>query len=259
MFKSVSILKLFGGVVGIVMLTSQACALSGAVPLLISKPDYDNNYVSLAVAQDCPGAYGLTADGYPVVRDIDGHWVYVPCTCRGDIAVSETLVNPVTSSSAATVAVPQTSSLPSTAVLIMPQTASWPMTESVVESGQSNLSPVLSTPMVSSKTKVKTQPKRARVKSNAKTKSQPKQKNKKEPEINKKIIIHGNPKPLVEPKPVVEPVAPQSGDDSKVASSVSVYLPSPSSPDKYEVLAPDPSMASVPKSDQPQMIVIRTQ
>jgi hypothetical protein len=49
----------------------------GAVPALISEPDYTDGFRSYDPEPDNPGVY-VTADGYPVVRDdARGEWVYM--------------------------------------------------------------------------------------------------------------------------------------------------------------------------------------
>lgn len=44
-------------------------------PVLISKPDFNNGYVAPELAEN--GAYFLTSDGYPMLRDSQGNWIYV--------------------------------------------------------------------------------------------------------------------------------------------------------------------------------------
>ncbi len=233
MSRHTSSLKLLGAIVGVLVLASQACAFGGPAPLLISRPDYQNDYVSSALAQDFPGGYGLTADGYPVVRDADGRWVYLACPCYGGVAVYDASVRPVAST--AIVAAPQcvsSSRMVAPSVVIMP--------------GPSNNAPAVAAPTV--KAKVKTASPRPRPKARKKPEQQP-----------KKIVIHGNRKPPTQPRPVAAPVPSQeiAPPKTKGGPSGSVYMPSPP-PNSSGVGSPNPGVAQTP-DDMPQMIVISPQ
>lgn len=48
---------------------------SGCYPVLISQPDFDDGHTAPELAEN--GAYFLTSDGYPVLRDSRGDWLYM--------------------------------------------------------------------------------------------------------------------------------------------------------------------------------------
>lgn len=59
----------------LVGILSTGAFASGAYPVLISKPDYDDRHTAPEPSEN--GTYFITADGYPVVRDSRGDWLYV--------------------------------------------------------------------------------------------------------------------------------------------------------------------------------------
>lgn len=48
---------------------------SSGYPVLISQPDFDDGHTAPELAEN--GTYFLTSDGYPVLRDSRGNWLYV--------------------------------------------------------------------------------------------------------------------------------------------------------------------------------------
>nr|WP_321499352.1 hypothetical protein [uncultured Dethiosulfovibrio sp.] len=64
---------LLGSIVAILL--STGAFAYGSYPVLITKPDYDDGHTAPDPSDD--GTYFLTADGYPVVRDSRGDWLYM--------------------------------------------------------------------------------------------------------------------------------------------------------------------------------------
>lgn len=62
------------GSIGAVLLSTGAFAY-GNYPVLITRADYDDGHTAPDPSDS--GAYFLTADGYPVVRDSRGDWLYM--------------------------------------------------------------------------------------------------------------------------------------------------------------------------------------
>ena len=65
----------FALAVALALVLSSGALAFGGHPVLITKPDYDDGHTALDPSET--GTYFLTADGYPVVRDSKGDWLYV--------------------------------------------------------------------------------------------------------------------------------------------------------------------------------------
>ncbi len=67
---------LLAAFLGVFFLVGSASAVpAGVSPILISQPDFSDEHTGNVLSDN--GDYFLTSDGYPVVRDVAGNWIYV--------------------------------------------------------------------------------------------------------------------------------------------------------------------------------------